>query len=68
MSNDIKSILLANDYLTMCELNKPSESSDEDNLPRKYLKYRVQKALVNSKKEKVGSFSHFRKVLSTLFF
>ena len=65
MSSEIESILLANEYLTMYELNT---TDVDNNLPRKYLKFKIQKALVKSKeKEKNYSFSNFRKALTTLF-
>ena len=46
MKSDINSILLANWYLTICKLRSRPNKSNKIELARKYLLFRINKALL----------------------
>ena len=61
---DIKNILLANQYLTRCKLC--GECSDKTELVRNYLSSKIKKAL-KGKKDKTSPFSTFKNFFQVIF-
>ncbi len=59
----VKSILIVNDYLTLCSLNE--KRCQKSLLVRKYLNYKISKKLELSKSEKNSNFLYL--ILGFLF-